>query len=147
MYRMIRLESLMPETLPGVALYIRHGDSFVLYKEADLAFTRSDKKRLLDNKVDILYVKADQISTYNQYVESNLAILLNDENLTPQERQLVLYEASVNYVHEIFDSPAIAIKENMDRCRKLIAGILNDVMNASGVFEALSGLIGHNTYT
>jgi HD-GYP domain-containing protein (c-di-GMP phosphodiesterase class II) len=137
----------MTETLPGVALYIRHGDSYVLYKESDLAFTRADKKRLLENKVELLYVKADQLSTYNQYVEGNLAILLNDESLPKQERQLVLYEASVNYVHEIFDSPAITIKQNMDRCRKLISSILSDLLTAQGVFEALSGLVGHNTYT
>lgn len=147
MYRMIRLESLIPETLPGVALFLRHGDQHVLYKDPDLAFTRRDKQRLLDNKVELLFVKSAEMSLYNKYVESNLAALMNDESMDPLERQNLLYHASVNYVHEIFDSPAVAIKHNVDRARKLIQIILNDVMNSDGVLEALSGLVGHNTYT
>jgi len=147
MYRMIQLESLIPETLPGVSLFIRHGDKHVLYKNANLPFTQSDKDRLLDNKVKCLFVTSDQISAYNQYVEANLAVLMSDESLEPVERQNVLYQASVNYVHEIFDSPAVAIRQNADRCRKLIENILNDVMNSDGVMTALSSLVDHNAYT
>ena len=147
MYRMIQLESLIPETLPGVSLFIRHGDKHVLYKNPSLAFTQSDKDRLLDNKVKFLFVTSDEISAYNQYVEANLAQLMHDEKLEPLERQNVLYQASVNYVHEIFDSPAVAIKQNVERCRKLIENILNDVMNSDGVMTALGSLVDHNAYT
>ncbi|HEY5514006.1 MAG TPA: HD domain-containing phosphohydrolase [Geomonas sp.] len=147
MYRMIQLESLIPETLPGVSLFIRYGENNVLYKNASLPFTQEDKGRLLGNNVKNLFVKSDEMSQYNQYVESNLSLLMNDETLEPIERQNVLYQASVNYVQEIFDSPAIAIKQNMERCRNLIQNILTDVINSNGVMTALSGLVGHNAYT
>ena len=147
MYRMIQLESLIPETLPGVALFIKHGENNVLYKDGSLPFTQSDKGRLLGNNVKFLYVHSNEISQYNQYVESNLSMLLNDENLDPLERRNVLYQASVNYVHEIFERPAVAIKQNVERCRQLIEHILTDVMNSAGVMPALSSLVGHNTYT
>jgi HD-GYP domain-containing protein (c-di-GMP phosphodiesterase class II) len=147
MYRMIQLESLVPETMPGVSLFIRHGENHVLYKTETLPFTQNDKGRLLDNNVKFLFVRSEEISRFNQYVESNLAELMSDENLEPQARQNVLYQASVNYVHEIFDSPAVAIRQNVDRCRKLIQHILNDVMNSDGVMSALSSLVDHNAYT
>lgn len=147
MYRMIQLESLVPETLPGVALFIKHGDNHVLYKNPNLSFTQNDKERLLDNNVNQLFIKAAEMSTYNQYVETNLPVLLSDENIEPLVKQNMLYQASINYVQEIFDSPAIAIKENVDRCRNLISLILNDVMNSDGVINALSSLVDHNTYT
>lgn len=147
MYRMIQLESLIPETLPGVPLFIRHGDNHVLYKNAAHSFTQNDKERLIDNNVKFLFVKAADMSTYNQYVESNLAVLMKDENLEPLEKQNVLYQASVNYVQEIFDSPAISIKQNVDRCRNLIQNILNDVMNSNDLMTALSSLVDHNAYT
>lgn len=147
MYRTIQLESLIPETLPGVSLYIRHGENHVLYKDSALSFTRNDKERLLANHVKFLFVKSDEMSTYNQYVESNLSVLMNDVRLEPVARQNVLYQASVNYVHEIFDSPAVAIKQNVERCRKLIQNILNDVMNSDGVMTALGNLVDHNAYT
>ena len=51
MYRMIQLESLIPETLPGVSLFIKHGDNHVLYKNPELSFSQNDKERLLDNNV------------------------------------------------------------------------------------------------
>jgi HD-GYP domain-containing protein (c-di-GMP phosphodiesterase class II) len=147
MYRMIQLESLIPETLPGVALFIWHGENHVMYKNSTGSFTKNDKRRLLDNNVKFLFVKSDDMSKYNQYVESNLSTLINDETLDPQERQNILYQASVNYVHEIFDRPAIAIKESIERCKKLIQGILNDVMSSAGVMTALGSLVDHNAYT
>ncbi len=147
MYRMIQLESLVPETLPGVSLFIKHGENHVLYKNPDLSFTQWDKERLLDNNVTHLYVKSAEMSIFNQYVEANLAAALNDENLEPEVKQAMLYQASVNYVQEIFDSPAIAIKQNVERCRNLIQHILDDVMKSDGVMPALSSLVDHNTYT
>lgn len=147
MYRMIQLESLVPETLPGVSLFIKHGDNHVLYKNPDLSFTQWDKERLLDNNVTHLYVKSVEMSIFNQYVEANLAAALNDESLEPEVKQAMLYQASVNYVQEIFDSPAIAIRQNVERCRNLIQHILDDVMKSDGVMPALSSLVDHNTYT
>ncbi|WP_224984142.1 HD-GYP domain-containing protein [Geomonas agri] len=147
MYRMIQLESLIPETLPGVALFIKHGENHVLYKDPKLSFTQSDKERLLDNNVKHLFVKAAEMSTYNQYVEANLPLLLCDDSIEPELKQTMLYQASVNYVQEIFDSPAIAIRQNADRCRNLIKHILNDVMSSDGVMPALSSLVDHNAYT
>ena len=147
MYRMIQLESLIPETLPGVALFIKHGDNHVLYKDPKLSFTQSDKERLLDNNVKHLFVKAAEMSAYNQYVEANLPLLLSDDSIEPELKQTMLYQASVNYVQEIFDSPVIAIRQNVDRCRNLIKHILNDVMNSDGVMPALSSLVDHNAYT
>ena len=147
MYRMIHLESLIPETLPGVSLFIKHGENHVLYKNATLSFTENDKERLLNNDVKLLFVKSAEMPTYNQYVESNLALLMSDDTLEPLAKQNVLYQASVNYVQEIFDSPAVAIKQNVERCRNLIRAILNDVINSAGVMTALSSLVGHNAYT
>ena len=147
MYRMIQLESLIPETLPGVALFIKHGENHVLYKNPALSFTHNDKERLLDNNVKFLFVKSAEMSTFNQYVEANLPLLLSDESIEPLAKQNMLYQASVNYVQEIFDSPAVAIKQNVERCRNLIKHILNDVMNSSGVMTALSSLVDHNAYT
>ncbi|TGU74530.1 hypothetical protein E4633_03445 [Geomonas terrae] len=147
MYRMIQLESLVPETLPGVSLFIKHGENHVLYKNPDLSFTQWDKERLLDNNVTHLYVKSAEMSIFNQYVEANLAAALNDEHLEPEVKQAMLYQTSVNYVQEIFDSPAIAIRQNVERCRNLIQHILDDVMKSDGVMPALSSLVDHNTYT
>lgn len=147
MYRMIQLDSLIPETLPGVSLFINHGGNHVLYKNSTHSFTQTDKERLIDNNVNFLFVRAADMSTYNQYVEANLAALMNDESLDPVAKQNVLYQASVNYVQEIFDSPAISIKQNVDRCRNLIRYILNDVMSSDGVMPALSSLVDHNAYT
>ena len=147
MYRMIQLESLIPETLPGVPLFISHGDNHVMYKDSALPFTKNDKNRLLENNVRFLFVRTDDMATYNQYVESNLPAMLSDEKLEPLERQKILYQASVNYVHEVFDQPASAIKESFERCKALMQNILNDILNANGVMAALGGLVDHSSYT
>ena len=147
MYRMIQLESLMPETLPGVPLFILHGKRHVMYKDSALPFTEYDKNRLLGNNVKVLFVRSGDMATYNQYVESNLPEMLSDGNLEPLERQKILYQASVNYVHEVFDQPAIAMKEGFERCKQLMQNILKDILNANGVMTALGGLVDHSSYT
>ncbi len=147
LYKTISLDTLLPETLPGVALYLRHNDNFVLYKASDLPFTEKDKNRLIERNTVELHVFSEELSNYNQYVETNLPTILSDESLTTRRRQEIMCQASINYVREVFNIPSKQIKKNMGRCKSIIRHILNDKLEETNLFETLAGLVGHSSYT
>ena len=146
-YKAICLDTLLPETLPGVALFVKHNDNYVLYKASDLPFTEKDRKRLIDGNTSELYVFSEELSNYNQYVEAHLPTILQDESLPPKRRQEILCQASINYVTEVFNVPSKHIRKNMGRCRSIIKHILSDGLEGESLFETLSGLVSHSSYT
>lgn len=146
-YKAISLDTLLPQSLPGVALFMMHNDKYVLYKAPGMAFTEKDRARLTEHNVEELYVYSGEISNYNQYVETNINTFLHDEKLPPQKRQEILCNVSINYVQEIFNTPSKYVKQNLDRCRLLIKHILNEKLGTSTLLETLGGLIRHSSYT
>jgi HD-GYP domain-containing protein (c-di-GMP phosphodiesterase class II) len=146
-YKAISLDTLLPQTLPGVALFIKTANNYVLYKARGLPFTEIDKKRLIKNRVEELYVYSGELSDYNKYVESNLGKYLHDVSLTVNKRQEILCKTSVNYVNELFDSHPNSIQQNMGRCKHLVRYIINEKLSASVLMETLGGLVKHSNYT
>ncbi len=146
-YKAVSLDTLLPETLPGVALFVRNNSKYVLYKASGMPFTERDRTRLIDGNKKELYVYSGELSDYNQYVEANLPAILQDSNLPPKKRQEIMCQASINYVQEVFNIPSKHIKENMGRSRSIIKHILNDKLEESNLFETLAGLVGHSSYT
>jgi HD-GYP domain-containing protein (c-di-GMP phosphodiesterase class II) len=146
-YKPISLDTLLPQSLPGVALFLMRENNYVLYKAPGLPFTEKDKIRLAEHNVGELYVYSGELSNYNQYVESNLHTYLQDASLTHKKRQEILCNASVNYVNELFHTPANYLKQNIDRCRHLISYILKEKLSTDMLLETLGGLVKHNSYT
>lgn len=146
-YKAISLDTLLPETLPGVALFLKHPHNYVLYKASDVPFSERDKARLIERNIHELHVCSEDLSNYNQYVEANLPQLLQDTSLTPKKRQEILCQASINYVQEVFNIPSKQIKKNMGRCRSIITHILNDKLEQTNLFDTLAELVDHSSYT
>jgi len=146
-YKAINLDTLLPQTLPGVALFMMHNDKFVLYKAPGMSFTEKDRARLAEHNIEDLYVYSGEISNYNQYVEANINTFLRDEKLPLNKRQEILCNVSINYIQEIYNTPSKYIKQNMDRCKLLIRHILSEKLGTAALLETLGGLIKHSSYT
>ena len=146
-YKAISLDTLLPETLPGVALFVKYNTNYVLYKASDMPFTEKDKARLIGRNIRELHVYSGELSEYNQYVEANLPILLQDVALSPKKRKEIMCQASINYVQEVFNIPSKEIKKNMGRSKAIIRHILNDKLEEASLFETLTGLVDHSSYT
>lgn len=146
LYNPILLETLIPESILGIALFLKQKDNYVLYKHPDLPFTIKDKDRLINSNVSELYVYSSELSTYNQYVEANLSMLLSSTEYTVGKRQEILCHSALNYLHEVFEQPAIAVKQNLSRVKQIIQYILSDYFSPTQLLETLGGLIQHNPY-
>ncbi len=143
-WRPISIDCINPEGFPDVALYLRGNDNYVLYKDEERKFTGDDRRRLQRNFTEFLYVRTGDLEEINRYLEDNLANLLARDDLNSLAKGRILYQTSVNYVIDVFESPEIAA--NMSRSRNLILHMMNYLTTDTNALESLQSIVGHNFY-
>jgi HD-GYP domain-containing protein (c-di-GMP phosphodiesterase class II) len=143
-YRAIGIECIDPACFPDVALFIRSGGNYVLYKPHERKFTNDDFVRLHRNSVEFLYVRSGDIEVISDYVENNLSQILGRDDLSSFAKGKILYQSSANYVTEIFETPEKAL--NVERCRNLVRQIMQFVTFDKCALQSLQSIISHNFY-
>src|ERR1039457_1185045 len=104
-YVPIALESIEPVIFPDVALYIKSGNNYVLYKSHGRDFSCNDNDRLVNNGVEFVYVSKADVDVINKHMETNAARLLKSDVLSSQAKGKVIYQTSINFVDDIFSNP------------------------------------------
>lgn len=143
-WRAISLDSISPECFPSVALFLRSGGNYVLYKDPDRMFTAADYRRLERNCTEFLYVRSGDMEVLNEYMENSLATLLVRDDLDSAAKGRVLYQTSVNCVIDMFESPETAA--NLLRCRNMVQHIMHHVAADPNAMASLQTVIDHNFY-
>ncbi len=143
-WRAISIDSITPECFPNVALYLRSGGNYVLYKDSDRAFTIADYRRLERNFTEFLYVRSGDMEMLNEFMESNLTEVLARNDLSSTAKGRVLYQTSVNCVIDMFESPETAV--NLQRCRNMVQHIMKHVATDPHALESLKTVLDHNFY-
>jgi HD-GYP domain-containing protein (c-di-GMP phosphodiesterase class II) len=143
-WRPITIESIYPELFPAVALYLKTGTNYVLYKDPDRLFTMDDRRRLERTATEFLYVRSGDMDELNRYFEANLDRMLSRDDLGSRAKGKILYQTSVNCVIDMFESPETSA--NLARCRKLVQHLLQYVTTEPKAFEPLKSVIDHNFY-
>jgi len=87
----------------GFELYLKQGDSYVLYTRKGERFTQGHRENLDDMGVRHVFVKSDQRQDYSAYLQDNLAALLQDEAIPLPERTVAWYQASVELAERVLD--------------------------------------------
>lgn len=143
-WRAISLDCISPECFPQVALYLRTGGNYVLYKDPDRTFTMADQHRMERSFTEFLYVRSGDMEVLNEFMENSLADVLARDDLDSTAKGRVLYQTSVNCVIDLFDSPETAA--NLARCRSLVQHIMQHVAADSRAMASLKTIIDNNFY-
>lgn len=143
-WRAIGLDSISPECFPSVALYLKSGANYVLYKDPDRKFTMADYQRLSRNFTEFLYVRSGDMEVLNEFMENGLADVLAREDIDSLAKGRVLYQTSVNCVIDMFESPETAA--NLARCRAMVQHILQHVATDPQAMASIKTVIAHNFY-
>lgn len=143
-WRAISIDSITPEHFPNVALYLRSGNNYVMYKDAERMFTLLDKQRLERNLTDFLYVRSGDMELLNDFMEANLMEALARDDLSSAAKGKLLYQTAVNCVIDMFESPETAA--NLARCLNMVQHILHHVSTDPHALESLQSVVGHNFY-
>lgn len=145
MYVPIALESIEPVIFPDVALYIKTGTNYILYKSHGRDFTASDHDRLATNGVEFVYVSKDDIDVINHHMESNVERFLKSDALSSKAKGKVIYQTSVNYVGDVFTNPAKS--SDLERTKRLVENLLFYISDNPDAIKSLESVMSHNYFT
>lgn len=114
----ILLDSLRIDTVLDFDLHLMVNGSLVLYRSADLPFGEDNRQKLLENRVERLFVSGENRAKYQKYIENNLGNILDDPKVEEEQKAIILYETSTNLVKDVLANPTYG--ENIQRSKNLV---------------------------
>ncbi|KAF0216302.1 MAG: metal dependent [Geobacteraceae bacterium] len=145
LYMPIGIESIEPEHFPDVALYLKCGNNFVLYKNNGRNFNKQDAERLLENSVDFLYVSPADLEVITEYMENNAEQLLKSDTFDCKTKGKIIYQTSINFMGDIFEHPEKV--GDFERSKRLIENLLHYLSDNNEAISSLETVMAHNYYT
>ncbi|GAB7028287.1 HD-GYP domain-containing protein [Geotalea toluenoxydans] len=144
-YVPVAIESIEPEIFPDVALFLKSGNNYVLYKSHGRNFDREDAARLMGNSVDCLYVRPADLEVITDYMENNAERLLKSDTFDSKTKGKIIYQTSINFVGDLFQHPEKV--EDFDRSRRLIENLLLYLSNDKEALRSLETVMSYNYHT
>jgi len=141
----IYLDSLRVDTVLEFDLYLKVNNRLVLYRSADLSFTDRTRQKLLENKVERLYITGESKPKYQRYMERNLSNVLRDPYIQEESKAGILYEASTNLIREVLANPAYG--ENIRRSKDLVTNTVEFILKGRNAFLSLLKITSFDYYT
>ncbi|WP_026841501.1 HD-GYP domain-containing protein [Citrifermentans bremense] len=145
MYVPVSIESIQADLFPDVALYIRSGEKYILYKSHGRNFTASDQERLMENKVEFLFVSPADLEVITTFMENNAERVLKDDTLQAKTKGKIIYQTSINFVGDIFEHPEKV--SDFSRSKRLVENLLQYLASDRDSFNSLESVMAHNYYT
>jgi HD-GYP domain-containing protein (c-di-GMP phosphodiesterase class II) len=145
MYVPVNIESIQAEYFPDVALYLRSGDRYILYKSHGRNFSQNDAARLIDNNVEFLFVSPEDLEVITTFMENNAEKVLTDSTLQAQAKGRIIYQTSINFVGDLFEHPEKV--SDFTRSKRLVENLLKYLSSDTGCLCSLESVMSHNYYT
>ena len=86
-------------------IYIKLKGNIVLYHSGGDNFTPEVRKKLIDNKVGVVYIPERNKDDYNQYLVDNLSFLTKDKSISMEEKTKILHYSVKTVAHQFFQKP------------------------------------------
>lgn len=141
----IYLDSIRVDSILEFDLYIKINRELVLYRAAELPFTEHTRQKLLDNRVDRLFITSDNIGQYQQYIEKNLDKILTDPGIQEEKKAGILYETSTNLVKDVLANPTFG--DNIKRSQELVTNTVSYILKGREAFLNLLKITSFDYYT
>ncbi|MFQ5654331.1 MAG: HD-GYP domain-containing protein [Planctomycetota bacterium] len=121
-------------TLPFV-LYTRIEGEHLIYRREDRPFTLVQRNALMASDLDLLYITADQIPLYWQYLRDNIEHIIDDTEIPLEDRSMVLYHSSGELTRRIVESPLT--EEKIDTAQTVVTEVIRFNEGGKGGLHAL----------
>lgn len=134
--------------LEGISIYLRSPESesgYRLYKHGCYKFSDTARQRLLNNGVEFIYIQMSDQSRLRKQIDAHLVEAVSDPAMAIWEKSNLLYDTSVELVHELLTEPDFAARTpRMERVCKAVATF---VLNEPTAFSHLFAASHHDFYT
>lgn len=141
----ITLESIEPVIFPDVALYIKTGGNYVLYKNHGHDFSTHDHERLSKNGVEFVFVSKNDMDVITSHMEASAERLLKSDILNSRAKGKMIYQTSINFVNDIFNNPEKS--NDLSRTKRLIENLMLYLSDSPDAINSLETVMSHNYYT
>jgi hypothetical protein len=143
----VSVATLLPETVPGVALYMRVGadESFRLYRGPEYPITAADLDNLRLRGISKLYVSGDEHRKYQDYLRHNLDHMLDDESVPAVLRVGCLNEVVRDVLGDVFRRGDL--DSRMDQIKDLGEKTVRAICRDDVVLAELRGVLYHDYHT
>ncbi len=145
LYVPVGIESIEPDHFPDVALYLRSGGNYVLYKSHGRNFNKQDAERLMENSVEFLYVSPGEMDAITEYMENNAERVLNNGDLASKTKGKIIFQTSINFVGDIFEHPEKV--GDFSRSKRMMENLLQYLASDREALSSLETVMSHNYYT
>jgi len=141
----ILLDSLRVDSVLEFDLYLNVDRNLVLYRSSDLPFTEKTRQKLMENKVDRLYITNENKGKYQEYIEANLPRILADPQVEETKKAGILYETSTNLIKDVLASPTYG--ENIRRSQDMVTNTVGYILQGRDAFLNLLKISSFDYYT
>ena len=104
-YIPVSIESIEAAIFPDVALYLKTGQNYVLYKSHGRDFSKEDADRLSSNKVEFLFVSPEDMDVITEHMEKSAERFLKSDKFDGKTKGKIIYQTSINFMGDIFTNP------------------------------------------
>lgn len=138
---------LLPNCSTRFSVFLRQNNNFVLYSNANEAFTHKHKQRLADNGISEVWLQQSHKQEYAEHVESYLGTVLEDESLPLESRAGALYGVASDFLRESFeDTMQTPGGKTVKRLEQVVTYASNMLKTPHGM-KALGKFISHDYRT
>jgi len=134
--------------LEGISIYLRSPESengYRLYRQGCYKFGDDARGRLLSNSVEFIYIQMSEQSRLRKQLDAHLVDAVADPAMAIWEKSNLLYDTSVELVHELMTEPDFASRSpRLERVSKAVATF---VLNEPSAFSHLFAASHHDFYT
>lgn len=141
----VHLDSLRVDSVLDFDLYLQVGSDLVLYRSANLPFTEKTRQKLMENRVERLFVNQEGKALYQRYIESNLNRILIDPSIQQEKKAAILYDASTNLVKDVLNNPTFG--DNIRRSQDMVATTVEYILKGRDAFLNLLKITSFDYYT
>ena len=128
-------------------ILLKDQNKHILYREKHLPFTESEKKRMLENGVDTLYVQKKDYAAYLHYLENHLSAILDDPKLPVEQKGELLYTSLVGLIEDVMQNSRTAL--TVTRSRSIVQNTCKFLYAHRNSLEHMMRIckFDYNTYT
>ena len=144
-FQQIPISTLIPERKVGVKLYLRTGpDRHVLFINENSVLTNAKIDQLHQNNVGQLYLDASDRQGYLTYIKENLSAILNNSDLTANDKAAIIYDTASDITETLFSQPST---EGIDQTRNLVNCMIDSISQSPETSNLLMMITNQDYYT
>lgn len=141
----VNLKKLPPHSVLSFDLYLRAEKKYILYRSRNIVFSMEDIQRLIENKIETLFIHYKDRKNFRTYLESNVETILKAENVPVEKKAEALYESAINVVEDVFQNPRSG--ESIKRSKEMVNHTVDFILSGPQAFVNLLKIREHDYYT